>query len=155
PMPLPPEALADRAQQLLKSLGYSDPARDFASGFSCCDRSIDENLKPLSPAQRTKILESHQPPVMHFWYRQHLKSFGSGDGPFGRPTETSPPNFEAGMVLVNLDATGRLFRLQVQPWKADSGNREVDWPALFSIAGLDFNRFSSIPPDAIPPMAVD
>jgi serine/threonine-protein kinase len=155
PLPLPPEALADRAQQLLKSHGYTDAPSDVASGFYCCNHANEENVKQLDAARRAEILASHQPPVLHFWYRQHLKPFGPADGPFDRPTETSPPNFEAGMAAVNLDATGRLLRLQVQPWKTDSSNPEVNWPGLFSAAGLDFTRFSSIPSDTIPPMAFD
>src|SRR5215831_13792335 len=38
PLPLPPEALADRAQQLLKSLGYGEAPADTASGFTCCNQ---------------------------------------------------------------------------------------------------------------------
>jgi hypothetical protein len=155
PMPLPPEALADRAQQFLKSVGYTDSPREVASGFFCCDYRNDETLKLLEPARRAEVLASHQPPVIRFWYRQHLNAFGPGDGPFAQPTETSPPNFEAGMVLVDLDATGRLLRLQVQPWKTDVANSPVNWPPLFSAAGLDFARFSSVQSDEIPPMAVD
>src|SRR5262245_3149748 len=155
PMPLPPEALADRAQQFLKSVGYADSPREVASGFFCCDYGNDEALKQLEPARRVEVLASHQPPVIRFWYRQHLNAFGPGDGPFAQPTETSPSNFQAGMVLVNLDATGRLLRLQVQPWKTDVANSPVNWPALFSAAGLDFARFSSVQSNEIPPMAVD
>ena len=154
-MPLPPEALADRAQQFLKSVGYPETPGDVASGFYCCDHSNEENLNKLDPAKRAETLASHRPPVIRFWYRQHLKSFPPGNGPCARPTETSPPNFQSGMVLVNLDATGRLLRLQVKPWKTDSANAEVNWPTLFTAAGLDFTRFSSSPIDTIPPMAVD
>jgi tRNA A-37 threonylcarbamoyl transferase component Bud32 len=155
PMPLPPEALADRAQQFLKSVGYTDPPSDVASGFFCCDYSNEDKLKPLEPAQRAEILRSHQPAVVRFWYRQHTKGFPEGDGRFARPTEMSPPNFEPGMILVNLDATGRLLRLQVQPWETEIVDPQGNWLTLFSAAGLDFARFTSVPTDAIPPMDVD
>jgi protein kinase-like protein len=75
PMPLPPEALADRAQQFLRSVGYTDAPHDMASGFSCCDYSNEEKLKPLDPcaargdsgkpsASGHTLLVSTTPPVI-------------------------------------------------------------------------------------------
>src|SRR5262245_566198 len=58
------------------------------------------------------------------------------------------------MVLVNLDATGRLLRLQVQPWKTDVANPQVNWSAVFSAACLDFARFNSVHTDQIPQVSV-
>jgi hypothetical protein len=155
PLPLPPEALVDRAQQLVKSLGYSDSPADYASNFFCCDHSNEVTLNRLDAASRAEVLRSHQPLVVHFWYRQHLKAFPPGGGPYARPTETSPPNYEPGMILVDLDATGRLLRLRVQPWNPGGAKNDVDRQQLFSAAGLDFVRFTSVTPESIPPMAFD
>jgi serine/threonine-protein kinase len=155
PLPLPPEALDDRAQQLLKTLGYDDAPTDYTSAFACCDHSNETNLNKLDPARRDEVLKSHQPPIIHFWYRQSLKSFPPGDGGYGLVTETSPPNYAPGMILVDLDATGRLLRLQVQPWKLDGEKEPVNWESLFSVAGLDFKRFTSITPESIPPTTFD
>jgi hypothetical protein len=155
PLPLSPDVLAYNAQQFLGKIGYTTPPADSAWALNCCDHSDEEALKKMDPARGKEVLASHQPPVIHFWYRQHLQAFASGDAAYGRPTETSPPNSEPGMILVDLDATGRLLRLQVQPWLEQSAQQEVNWPAMFDTAGLDFSRFTPVTPRGIPPMAVD
>ncbi|MEO5922273.1 MAG: protein kinase [Bryobacteraceae bacterium] len=155
PLPLSPDVLAYNAQQFLGKIGYTTPPADSAWALNCCDRSNEEALRKMDPARRKEVLASHQPAVIHFWYRQHLQAFPSGDGAYGRPTETSPPNSEPGMILVDLDATGRLLRLQVQPWTEQPTEAGVNWPALFEAAGLDLSRFTPVAPSGIPPMAVD
>jgi len=155
PLPLSPDVLAYNAQQFLGKIGYTTPPADSAWALNCCDRSNEEALRKMDPARRKEVLASHQPAILHFWYRQHLQAFPSGDGAYGRPTETSPPNSEPGMILVDLDATGRLLRLQVQPWTEQPTEAGVNWPALFAAAGLDFSSFAPVTPSGIPPMAVD
>src|SRR4030095_8561400 len=117
------EALADRAQQLLNSIGYVEPAVDSASGFVCCDTRVEEDLNQYEPARHAEIVASHRPPAIAFWYRQHRKAFALANGDYERPTETPPRNFEPGMILVKLDALGRLLRLQVQPWSSETSKQ--------------------------------
>ena len=156
PLPLAPDVLAYNAQQLLGKLGYTTPPADSAWDLNCCDHSNEEALKKMDPARRKAVLASHQPPVVQFWYRQDLQPFPTnGDAAYGRPTETTPPNSEPGMILIQLDATGRLLRLQVQPWLEQPAQPEVNWANLFEAAGLGFSRFSPVSPTGIPPMAVD
>ncbi len=155
PLPLAPDVLADRAQQFLATIGYTTSPADTAWSLSCCDRSNEDNLKKMDAATRDKVLASHRPPVIHFWYRQSLQPFGAGDGAYGRPTETSPPNSEPGMILVDLDATGRLLSLQVEPWTDQPAQSAVPWSDFFDAAGLDFSRFHAVTPSGVPPMAID
>lgn len=159
PLPLSPDVLAYNAQQFLGKIGYTAPTAngpaDSEWALNCCDRSNEEALNAMDSERVKKVLASHQPAVIHFWYRQHLRAFPSGDGDFGRPTETTPPNSEPGMILVDLDATGRLLRLEVQPWLEEAAPQEVNWAVLFEAAGLDFSRFTPVAGSGIPPMAVD
>src|SRR5262249_11102055 len=70
PLPVAPDALADRAQLLLKSVGYDDPSDVVDYGFFCCDQQAGENVNRYEPARRNEILASHQPPIVAFYYRQ-------------------------------------------------------------------------------------
>jgi hypothetical protein len=155
PLPKPPEVLANRAQEILASIGYTEPPADSSWSFACCDYSNERALTQMDPAKRAEVLASHRPAVMHFWYRQHRAKIKGGIGAYGRPSEVVPPNHEPGMILTDLDATGRLLRLQVEPWQSDRATSPVEWKALFDAAGLDIRRFSMASPTGVPPMAVD
>ena len=48
PLPIPPDALADRAQQLLRAIGYPDEARSSDYGFTCCEPAGDRQRVPVS-----------------------------------------------------------------------------------------------------------
>ena len=88
PMPLPPEVLADRAQQLVRSIGYAEEPLLPAYGFECCDQAAIDNLARYDAARREQILASHQPPITLFWYRQNQVPPVSNSGVF--PDEPAP-----------------------------------------------------------------
>jgi predicted Ser/Thr protein kinase len=71
---IPPEALAFRARDILKQLGYAELPRGSAYGFSCCD-AANLSFAEQQGSRQDAILASHQPPVLRFWYRQHQGSF--------------------------------------------------------------------------------
>jgi serine/threonine-protein kinase len=155
PRPFAPDVLADRSQRILAALGYKAEPAARKYNFACCNRSLAPDLKKLSTADQDVVLKNRQPPLEHFWYREHRAPFDWADGRYGSPTETSPPNYAAGMRMVQLDAEGRLLRLQVQPWEFNDSGDVVDWAMVFQLAGLDMGRFTSIVPDAVPPMTAD
>jgi serine/threonine-protein kinase len=151
-IPYPPQVLADRAQHLLDSMGYTEAPLSVSYGFYTDERAIN-NLGRYDATQRTKVLASHQPPAIIFWYQQNQIRPGSRDA--FAPDEPDP-----GSVRMTLDAQSRLVALSVRPWQMahESSGRvvaTVDWPALFSSAGLNMARFASEPPEAIPPMMAD
>ena len=43
PLPIPPDALADRAQLLLKTIGYPEEPQSRDYGFTCCEQQAMEN----------------------------------------------------------------------------------------------------------------
>ncbi len=155
PMPKPPDALAEISQQVLKRVGYTEAPADSVYGFSCCDSEVETEIRALPSDKQSAVIASHRPALIHFWYRQHRGAFAAGDGQYGRPTEMSPSNSEPGMIRVDLDAMGRLLRLEVQPWETNAAAGDVNWSNLFEAAGLDMAAFAVVKDDVVPPMAVD
>jgi hypothetical protein len=158
PMPIPPDGLAFRARQILQQLGY--PEEPFnAYGFSCCDNAaVSANAKQYGSRQ-DEILASHRPPMVTFWYRQHLREiFTRAPLPsrafFYTPgilAADQPPLAEPGMIRVQLDPDGRLTQLDVRAWTDDAAtNAAPDPTALFAAADLDAARFSAAIPYALP-----
>jgi hypothetical protein len=153
PLPIPPDALADRAQQLLETIGYPDEPRSKDYEFTCCDQQAIEALYRYPPARRAEILASHRPAIRSFQYHQHRAESLPRDLVWPSTRLTSEP--EPGMIVEQLDAMGRLLRLDVSPWATPAATSAVDWDVLFAGAGLDFSRFVATTPGSIPPMSSD
>ena len=156
---IPPDALAFRAQEILKQLGYTEQPQSTAYGFDCCDAP---NLRFVEKqgARRDAILASHQPPVIRFWYRQQQGQF-LAEPSFSAITYDLPANIEPEMVRLALDATGRLIALEARPRASAAAvqgtepEQAFDWRKLFAAAELNPARFAPAPPVATPPMAFD
>ena len=149
PLPIPPDALADRAQQLLRSIGYPEESRSSDYQFTCCDQQAVENLYRYPVARRAAILASHRPAIRDFQYYQYR---------LASPLLSPPPSLESpapGTISERLDANGRLLRLEVRPWLTTPATSPIDWAALFAAAGLDRDRFAPTPPAIVPPMSSD
>jgi hypothetical protein len=48
---------------------------------------------------------------------------------------------EPGMIVEQLDALGRLLRLEVRIWATTAATSPVEWAVPFSRVGVDFGRF--------------
>jgi len=158
PLEIPPEALADRAQEMLRRLGYTGKPQSTAYGFGSFDPSALRHAQLLEPARRDAVLASHQPAVIGFWYRQHRGEIRADLFPGDAITFDSPANDEPGMIRMYLDATGRLLALEARP--ADSGvvdtpPKAPDWNALLLAARLDPARFTPAAPQQVPPTMAD
>jgi hypothetical protein len=119
-------------------------------------------LQQYDTARRNALLATQQPPVIHFWYRQHRAELGSDTFTLppdsGAVTYDSPANIDPGMIRLLLDPKGRLTALEVRPLPSDgsaASTKSPDWPGLFSAAGLDPARFTPAISEEVPPMAVD
>ena len=155
---IPPEALAFRAQEILKQLGYTEQPNSTAYGFDCCDQGYVRILQQYDPAKRDALLATEQPPVIHFWYRQHQAELWSYTIASGAVTYDSPANIEPGMIRLILDPNGRLTALEVRPLISDgsaASSKAPDWAGLFGAAGLDPARFAPATPREVPPLAFD
>jgi len=155
PHPLPPEALTDRAQQLIRTLGYTEDPVDRLSGFDCCNATVLNLLKDANAEGRAEIFASHRPPLTRFWYLQHRKSFDRNLSFTELRSRIDSLPQEEGMIFVETDTTGKLIRFEVRPWSADRQETDVDWKPLFSAAGLDISNFAEAAPSIVPRMPID
>jgi serine/threonine-protein kinase len=165
PLEIPPEALAFRAGEVLKQLGYSGTPRHAGYGFEYVDRGYARLLGKTVPDRLDDVLASHRPAVIGFWYRQHgdyfrVDSFLPADllvtGNNDVLRYDSPPNTEAGMIRLRLDPRGRLIALEVRPRPSPAERLATpEWTKLLAAAELDPARFAPAPPRDVPPVPFD
>jgi serine/threonine-protein kinase len=150
----PPDALAQKARDILGRLGYGGTPVDVARGFGSEDdliRYFEEKKEPRTDWTRAL---SGRPPVVFFWYRTSPRRLVVTDLADGYMTPGvawiwRPPATIAGMVNVGLDARGRLNFLQALPPEVEEAPKEAgapDWDALFAAAGLDRAQFRPADP---------
>ena len=156
PLDKPPEALAERARDILKSVGYAEPPVDTAIGFS----EWTEFLRYINEHDKLKTRwDNLETGAFVFWYRGSPRPLASSDmfsaAPgFGTIWTNDPPLNVSGMTLVELNPLGRLTQLIAIPLqidKAEGAASAPDWAPLFSAAGLDPARWTPAQPMWTPP----
>jgi serine/threonine-protein kinase len=149
----PPDALAQKAREILARLGYPETPYDTAHGFgpeAAAIRYFEEKEKPPS----WDDVLTGRPPLVFYWYRTSPRrmlvlDFDSDLLTPGVVGIWNPPATVSGMVNVGLDARGRLNFLQVLPPEVEEAPKEArtpDWDALFVAAGLDRAQFQPAEP---------
>jgi hypothetical protein len=136
-----------RVREMLKQLGYPDTPVRTAYGFRYSPAAL-----PTAIAERE----------LQFWYRQHVDLFyadaflGVDTTRNGSVGYDSPAFLEPGMIRLLVSPQVRLIHLEALPRPKDPrASGQPDWPALFTLAGLDLNQFRSVQPEAVPPIAAD
>jgi hypothetical protein len=119
-LPKPPEALAERALQILAAIGHATHAEDRAYWFDSPTRRAEG--RALGFAYRTS--PGHLIPQNFFHF----------------VTATDPPLEVTGMATVHLDLHGRLRSLARVPILTNPTNAPP-WPRLFAEAGLAIEDF--------------
>ncbi len=160
PLETPPEALAQRAREILRSAGYSEPPVDTAMGFY----EGWEFIAYITGHDRSKTRwDNLETGAFVFWYRGSPRPLvsqnSSPDEPIAGSVWTEDPPLDvSGMTLVELNPLGRLTRLiEIPPQveKAPGAASPPDWAPLFSAAGLDPSKWATAPPMWIPPVYSD
>ncbi len=164
PLEMPPEALAQRARDILQSAGYSAPPVDTAMGFyesASFLRYIRDHDK-----SKTRWDNLETGPFV-FWYRGSQRPLAAryffSDAPMlGSVWMDDPPLDMSGMTLLRLNPLGRLMLfIEIPPQvekpadAAPSQDRALDWAPLFSAAGLDLSKWSPTQPTWTPPVYSD
>ncbi len=160
PLEKPPEALAERARDILRSVGYSEPPADTAIGFY----ESGLFLRYIADHDKSKTRwDNLETGAFVFWYRGSPRPlatanmFSSSPG-LGIVWMDDPPLDRSGMTLVRLNPLGRLTQLIVIPPQienpADAAS-SPDWATLFSAAGLDPSRWPPAQPKWTPPVYGD
>ncbi len=144
---IPPDALAQKARELLASFGYSERPVSQAWG-------IDHNAfllrfaGRLDAATARRLIPSMRPPPVFFWYRTYPQRLIPDNGDVAL-NEDNPPRLKAGAIGIDLDPQGRLDWLIVVPEEREQRRQataEFDWKRLFDAAGLDMTKFESAAP---------
>ena len=151
PLEIPPEALAERAREILQGVGYSEPPVDTAMGF-------------YEGKDFLHYIEEHlDTGAFMFWYRGSPRPLAPGnifsDAPgVGSVWTNDPPLDVSGMTLVRLNPLGRLAQLIVVPPQVEKPAGPapaLDWAPLFSAAGLDPSKWPSAQSMWTPPVYSD
>jgi hypothetical protein len=142
PMAIPRDALADRANQILKKLGYGGSIADRAMGFHV-DRDYMRWAQKNGPPAWWTDLRIGRPAALIFWYRTSPEALAPSS-PASRVSARDPPATLPGMHQLFLDTEGRLVEFHSVPPAIALENSAADspWPALFEAADLDVKTFT-------------
>ena len=134
--------MAERADLILKKLGYTKTSVDSDYGF---DEKTDyyDYAETDNASNRWERIRTGQPAIIYFWHRTSPRYFEPLQSETVLPDD--PSNDVAGMTKVILDTRGRLLELNVVPPqvidKTTAQTGEVDWTILFTEAGLDIRNY--------------
>ena len=164
PLEKAPEALAERARDILQSIGYSEPPADTAMGLY----EGREFLRYIAQHDKRKTRwDNLETGAFVFWYRGSPRPLDSRSSSPDEPISGSvwtddPPLDVSGMTLVRLNPRGRLTQFVAVPPQVEdpaggdlSPDRAPDWAPLFSAAGLDPSQWPSVRPAWTPPVYSD
>ena len=152
PFPRSPEALEDRARELVKTLGYTAPPGDTATWWGRQYDSLTYRAANIPTTRDRRELASAEPHPWWFYYRQSPR-YLIPENVNGAVGSDDPPFEVSGMVTIALDARGNLMRFRAAPPQvepASNGAPLPDWKPLFVAAGLDPARFTPSVPRWLP-----
>jgi len=156
PLDKPPEALAERANQIKHKLGYVDPPADTVYSFGINSSYYIHTIQQGAPPDRFEKIRTGQPVSLYFWHRTSPSYLVPNRG--HEVYFSDPPNDVSGMTRVGLDVRGRLIYFEaVPPQVAEQTpqNIQTDWSTLFSEAGLDIRNYTETKPLWAPPSFAD
>ena len=158
PFEKPPEALAERAREIVHGLGYPDRGVSSAYGFTYRLASLGYLVRHFRGSSQ-RFLAANRPPVIAFWYRSSPRPLAPEEiSDITRVSMTDPPQIIPGMLSMRLDTEGRLVSFSAVPPEEDPSKGPwpaPDWNFLFSAAGLDPARFTTATPERTPPVMAD
>jgi serine/threonine-protein kinase len=159
PFDYPPDVLANKAEDLMRSFGFAEKPVDRAYGLYWHADYTQYVSRERKEADRWRPMREGLEPGVLFWYRASdvrlVASDFAGDSlAIGRVGLIDPPPVRAGDRRVWLDTKGRLSRYEAVPPQIDrqegGAPREMDWAPLFVAAGLDQSRFTATAPEWVP-----
>ena len=160
---LPPEALAVKAQEIVKSLGYSERPVDHAAQFYFQTDFTDYVATHDSPKPDWRKVLAEQPQTLVYAYRQS-PAYLDPDGYQGVSITPGvvqfddPPAIESDMINLILDTQGRLTYFQAIPKEVESNPPPaipMDWKPLFAAAGLNLAQMQLAEPQWVSLAAFD
>jgi serine/threonine-protein kinase len=147
PLDKPPAVLVDRAQQIMRSLGYTDAVADSAYGMASHQAYLQWKARTDHDPKRWEALKAGNPSAITLWYRTSPRPLVPRLSRLVGPSD--PPMAVSGMRSIGLDSTGRLIEFQAVPPQVTPENEPApapDWRPLFEAAGLDMATFTPVTP---------
>jgi hypothetical protein len=152
PLDKPPAVLADRAQQIIASLGYTDRIADSASAFAISQPYLTWLAANDKTPGRWNTLKLGIPATLVYWHRTSPRLLMPQRAQLS-VTTADPPLIISGMTYVILDTLGRLQEFHAVPPQFEAGAAPADpprWEPLFQAAALDFAAFTPATPQWTP-----
>jgi hypothetical protein len=152
PLDKPPAVLADRAEQILSRLGYTEPRGDAAAGFQPDPDYLAWLAATDHRPHRWSRLAAGRPAALIYWYRTSPRDLVPRQLALTVTPNDPPPN-DTNMHTVVLDTQGRLVQFNSVPPQLDPAEgpgSPAPWPLLFAEAGLDAGTFSAVTPQWTP-----
>lgn len=151
------EVLAQKARDLIQSLGYAQKPYDTGSGWERNMAYREYSERQQTRAEYLAQMAEGRPSPLYFWFRQSPQRLVTLDSRHVL-SQYDPPMDAPGMISVQLDTLGRLQRFAAVPPSDEeqfSGIKETHWSGLFRASGLDPARFTPAPPRRIPLVGFD
>jgi hypothetical protein len=152
PLDRPPAVLADRAEQILGTLGYTESRGDTAQGFGSYAPYIPWIARTDTSPNRWSVLSKDRPPAFLYWYRTSPRDLVPRQLAL-HVTPTDPPQLDTDMHSVSLDMRGRLLSFTSVPRQFDDrppDDASPPWAKLFEAADLPMANFSAVAPQWAP-----
>jgi len=159
PLARPAAVLADRADEIRLSAGYTATPVDQAYGFGTDGAYLTWAAANGRDKAGWTELESGRPAALTFWYRTS-PSLLVPVNPLGNVSLSDPANIVNGMVRMQLDTKARLLSFEAAPPQLEIGPAPAlapaaDWSKLFAAAGLDQSAFTPAEPARTPGLFAD
>ncbi|HKB09382.1 MAG TPA: hypothetical protein VKD69_01970, partial [Vicinamibacterales bacterium] len=149
----PPAVLEDRAEQILATLGYTEPRGDTAHGLGPYAPYIVWKARTDTSSRRWDALSNDRPPGFIYWYRTGPRVLAPRQLAI-HVTPSDPPQLDTDMHTVTIDMRGRLLGFTSVPRQFDAAAAGDDatppWPQLFAAADLPMRDFSPVTPQWAP-----
>jgi len=152
PFPKSPDALEDRARDLVQALGYDKAPADRATWWMRQYDVLTYRAATIPSVQNFRELATARPHPWWFFYRQSPRELAPVGGDL-LVRMNDPPFTVSGGVVVGLDARGQLVRFRAAPPQEEMHPASApppDWKPLFAAAGLDPSRFTPSVPRWLP-----
>ena len=156
PLDKTPEVLAERAQQIVNKLGYTDAPADTVYGYDHDASYLNYVKREEASIDNFEKIRTGQPLTLYFWYRASPRYLIPNAG--NEVNYFDPPNDISGMIRVSLDVRGRLVEFQVATPQVDDRTQQplpVDWSKLFAEAGMDIRNYKETESQWTPPFFAD
>jgi len=152
-----PDVLAERAREIIKSIGYTESSKDSAYWFEADEdliRWLQDGPSKNIPRPQIQELEKQ---LVRFRYRQSPRRLVPG-GNQGFIEENNPPFNVPGMISLDLDSQGRLLQFMAVPALSsvfEESTAPPDWSALMAAAGLDIASLTPVSVKELPLLPFD